>query len=68
MRILNAFLSLVLILFFTTACSTIVENNLQSNQEVLVESVPSDSDIYMDGEYFQHVCAAQGRERALAAV
>lgn len=51
MRILNAFLSLVLILFFTTACSTIVENNLQSKQEVLVESVPSDSDIYMDGEF-----------------
>ena len=51
MKFFNKFLSFVLILFFTAACSTIVEKNLQSNQEVLVESVPTRSDIYIDGEF-----------------
>lgn len=51
MRILNALLTVVVALFFTTACTSNVVKSLQSKQEVLLESVPSNSDIYIDGEF-----------------
>jgi hypothetical protein len=51
MRIFNALLASLVILYFTSACSTMVEDSFLSNQEVLVESIPSESDIYMNGDF-----------------
>ena len=51
MKILNTFLTVVVILFFTSSCSTNIDETFRSHQEVLLESMPSGSDIYMNGEF-----------------
>ena len=51
MRIFNTFLTLVVILFFTSSCSTNIDQSFRSHQKVLLESMPSGSDIYMNGEF-----------------
>lgn len=50
MRILNSFLFAILTLFLISACSTRMVENLHSNQVVLIESIPSVSDIYINGD------------------
>ena len=51
MRILNALLTIFLTLFSTTACTTHVANSLQSKQEVSINTIPTNADVYMDGEF-----------------
>ena len=51
MRIFNVLISVILTLLFTSACSSNMVNTLQSKQEVTIESIPSGSDVYMDGEF-----------------
>ncbi len=50
MRILTVILAIVLSLFLTSACTTGVVDSLQSKQDVLIESIPSGSKIYMNGD------------------
>ena len=50
MRIFNVLITAILALFFTSACSSNIVNSLQSKQEVTIESIPSGSDVYMNGE------------------
>ena len=50
MRILKVLLLTILTLLFTSACSSNGVNSLHSKQKVTVESIPSGSDVYMDGE------------------
>ena len=50
MRIFNVLIIAILALFFTSACSSNIVNTLQSKQEVTIESIPSGSDVYMNGE------------------
>ena len=51
MRIFNVLLTAILTLFFTSACSSNIVSTLQSKQEVIIESIPSGADVYMDGEH-----------------
>ena len=50
MRIFNVLLTATFTLFFTSACSSNMVNTLQSKQLVTIESIPSGSDVFMDGE------------------
>lgn len=50
MRILKVLLLTILTLLFTSACSSNGVNSLHSKQKVTVESIPSGSDVYMDGD------------------
>ena len=50
MRIFIILLTAILTLFFTSACTSNMVNTFQSKQEVTIESIPSGSDVYMDGE------------------
>lgn len=50
MRLLNGFLTIIFTLLLTSACTTSVVDSLQSKQDVLIESIPSGSEIYIDGD------------------
>jgi hypothetical protein len=50
MKILNTFLTVVVILF-TSSCSTNIDEAFRAHQKVLLESMPTGSDIYMNGEF-----------------
>ena len=39
------------ILFLNSACTSNITKSLQCKQEVLIESLPTDSDIYINGEF-----------------
>ena len=51
MRILIALLTAFLALFFNSACTSNMAESLQSKQRVIIESIPSGSDIYIDGKH-----------------
>ena len=50
MRTFIVLLTAILTLFFTSACTSNMVNTFQSKQKVTIESIPSGSDVYMDGE------------------
>ena len=50
MRILIALLTAFLALFFNSACTSNMVSTFQSKQKVTIESIPSGSNVYMDGE------------------
>ena len=50
MRLIYVLLTAVLTLFFTSSCAFNKEDAFQSTEEVTLESIPSNSDIYINGE------------------
>ena len=50
MRIFNILVLSILSLLFTSACTSNMVNTLQSKEDILIESVPSGSDVFIDGE------------------
>ena len=51
MRFLGVSWASFFVLFFTVSCSSTVKENFHSYQKVLLESLPLQSDIYMNGEF-----------------
>ena len=51
MQFLNALIYASITLFLTTSCSSKLTKNIQAKQEVKIESIPSGSDVYIDGKF-----------------